>query len=89
MFVLTHFILGIDPNQLVPASAYMVLENLKASTKEKTPLPIVRCTTVQYLFDELKINIRPGELLEHQYCVVFPKGSLIGWDKKQGIKRTV
>lgn len=89
LFVLTHFILGIDPQTVVPLKAFMVEQNTRTLTTERTPLPIVSCSLVQDKLDELKLKIKPGEFLEYQDCLVFPKGSLIGKDKKQGIKRTV
>lgn len=73
----------------MPISANMVVKNSLTSTTERTPLSIVSCSQIQDKLDELKLKIKPGEFLEYQDCLVFPKGSLIGRDSSKGIKRTI
>jgi len=87
LLILTHFIAGMDPKELWPLNVYMVVENTKTKTVEKTSIPIIECT--QDLFDGLRVGFKPREVLEYQFCVTFSKGTLIGKDKKAGIKRSI
>lgn len=50
---------------------------------------MVACTEVQATLDELKIKNKAGGILKHQYCIDFPPGTLIGEDKKSGIKKSI
>lgn len=86
----THFIGTIDPKGLWPLRAFAVTENTKTrAIVEKIPLPLVHCDEVQATLDELKIKNKAGETLKFQECIDFPPGTLIGEDRKTGIKKSV
>lgn len=89
IIIMTHFILGINPDSIVPVTAFMVTQNINTKVQTKTPLSIVTCISVEAKLKELRINVKPGEFLEYQNCLIVPKGSYIGYDRKLGIKKTL
>ena len=76
-----HYLFGIDPNQLMPMSAFLLERNILTRTTTRTPLEVVPCGAITTDMTGLNMNFLPADLLEIAECVEFTKDTLIGLDK--------
>lgn len=89
VIILNHYIFGISPYILFPASAFYVVQNKATKVVEKTPLLLKNCANLQTDISDLSDKFKTNELLEFQQCLEFEKETMIGEEKDKKVKRYI
>jgi hypothetical protein len=63
LFIVTHFIAGMDPEKVWPVKSYLIEENTRSNVVVRTPVPVVDCSEATQILEELGIKLKGREYL--------------------------
>lgn len=71
-------------------ASYVIKNTVTKTEVSRVPIPLIKCTVLAEEMKRRDLKTNPsGVQLEHQDCIVFPKGTVIGTDKENKLKKTV
>lgn len=85
----TNYIFGIDPDKLLPLSAFLLEKDLSNRRVTRTPLEVKTIEKLKTDISELHMDSLSQDLLQATRCVEFTDDTLIGEDKRANIKRSI